>query len=215
VPTKRKPGGGKKPKGDFSQLTSPLSIRMPAEMRHQLEKAAKARGNSLSQELLRRLQGSFSRDRDKARDPELRALCYLIAELATATTVYIDANARPRFAWRSDRFFFRAFKLAIGHLFDSLEPAGEIKPPDIDPVYEGRDETLNEIRAALKASFETPEARAMCAFLDVWADLQDQSPPADTISRAPENFKKLVEDRIYGFADARRDLKIQMIGDKS
>ena len=58
MPLKRKraPGGGRKPKGAFSKLTSPLSLRMPSDMRDELEAAAKASGKSVSQELLRRLQ---------------------------------------------------------------------------------------------------------------------------------------------------------------
>ena len=54
---KRAPGGGRQPSGAFSKLTSPLSLRMPADMRDELEAAAKASGKSLSQELLRRLTG--------------------------------------------------------------------------------------------------------------------------------------------------------------
>ena len=37
---KRRPGGGRRPKGEFSQLSSTLTIRIPDEMRKQLEDEA-------------------------------------------------------------------------------------------------------------------------------------------------------------------------------
>ena len=52
---KRAPGAGRKPRGEFDQLTSPFSLRMPEDLREQLEAAAEKSGRSASQELLRRL----------------------------------------------------------------------------------------------------------------------------------------------------------------
>src|SRR5437899_2314055 len=79
---KRAKGGGRKPKGPFSELTSQLSIRMPKSMREELVSAAQASGKGLSQELLDRLSNTFDRDRENARDPDMRALSFLIAETA-------------------------------------------------------------------------------------------------------------------------------------
>lgn len=127
---KRAKGAGAKPKGEFSGLTSPLSFRMPAAMRRELEQARRKSGRSTTQEVLTRLKYSFNEDRRKARDPALQAVCYLIGEAAEGITNPAPVrvkNLRP--LWRSDPFLFRAFKLAVAKLLDALEPAGEIKPP--------------------------------------------------------------------------------------
>src|SRR5437868_406906 len=101
---KRAKGGGRKPKGPFSGLTSPLSIRMPKTLRENLESAAQASGKNISQELLVRLSNTFDRDREKAREPELRALCFLIAEAARQAVGIPVSNL----SWRNNPFFFRA-----------------------------------------------------------------------------------------------------------
>src|SRR5215204_2534089 len=114
--------GGRPPRGAFSGLTSPLTIRMPKEMREELEKAANKRDWSVSQELLRRLNASFMRDRERSRDRSLRALCFLISEIAEGVVLPIPDfrldNLRP--LWRTNPFLFRAFKLAVGKLLNAL-----------------------------------------------------------------------------------------------
>src|SRR6516225_7182787 len=95
---KRAPGGGRKPMGDFSGLTAVMSLRLSAEMRARLDTAARKTSRRLkrkwgiSQELLRRVQGSFERERDEARDPALRAFFFLFSELVPV----ICFNLSPR-----------------------------------------------------------------------------------------------------------------------
>src|SRR5436189_189765 len=86
--TKRAAGGGRKPRGEFEQLTVPFSVRMPDYLRKQLEAAARKSRRSTGQELLRRLDNSFSRDRDKQRDPGIRALGFLITLVAQDVNIY-------------------------------------------------------------------------------------------------------------------------------
>ena len=117
---KHAPGQGRKPKGDFSRLTVPFSVRMPATMRNELKKAARERGRTEGQELLSRLQGSFNREREKSRDPAMRALCFLFSELAVA----VHGNM-PEPDWRSDPFLFRTIKIGIAKLLNALEPKGQ------------------------------------------------------------------------------------------
>lgn len=64
---KRAKGGGRKPKGPFSELTSPLSIRMPILMREELESSAREGGRSISQEVLTRLARTLYEDRYRVR----------------------------------------------------------------------------------------------------------------------------------------------------
>lgn len=205
---RRSPGAGRKPKGVFSNLTSPLSIRMSADMRGELEAAAKANGTNISQELLRRLQYSFNRDREKARDPAMQALCFLIAEVAQQTAGMTSSQK-----WRTNPFYFRAFKIAVGKLLDALEPKGEIEPP-IDMQFK-RAEEAGELENDFLKSFSDPELRGTYAARSVWADLRNK--PLYT-REEDEAMKKRLRDRsefafkrlVYGMPNAARDLQIEI-----
>ena len=201
IKRKRAAGGGRRPKGPFSGLTSSLTIRIPAEMRQQLEDAAQRSGN-ISQELLRRLADSFYRDRDRARDPAMRALCFLIAETAhQAVGIHLGEEERPIGSWRDDPFFFRAFKIAVGKLLDELEPPGPIRPPVMK--WFGAFDKLTR-------SYETPQARGEYAADYIWNALL--TAPASPAERENERRRAGKIDspsawrEFYGMPDAARDL---------
>jgi hypothetical protein len=209
---KRASGGGRKPKGDFSQLTSPLSIRMPAEMRAQLESSASGNGRSVSQEVLRRIQESLYQDRDRARDPAMRALCFLIAQLAADVAGLTDEKGRPLFDWRTDPFFFRAFKLAVAQVLDTLEPSGEIRPPKemLDAQIEMEGDEGFAITKMIKATFETPEARAQAAARTLLSSLKQPDPPTQYFfEEIASNHKAKALREYYGLEAARRDLQVK------
>ena len=120
APKRRAAGGGRKSQGPVTQLRAVMSIRLPTEMRGELQKAAKANGNSVTQELLSRLDASFKQDRKNYRDPATKALCFLFSELAER----VHAGTPD---WRSDPFLFRAFKIGVTKLLNNLpEPKGKI-----------------------------------------------------------------------------------------
>ena len=206
---KRAPGGGRKPKGDFSQLTSPLSLRMPAEMREQLESSASDNGRSVSQEVLRRIQESFHRDRDRARDPAMRALCFLIAQLAGEVAGPTDTQGRPYFDWRNDRFFFRAFKLAVAKVLDALEPSCEIRSPI--GVFDNlrKDEEGIRLFEMFKATYETPEARADTSARTLMSSLMQSDFDTYYFNEVAPNHKAKGLREFYGLIDARRDLQLK------
>jgi hypothetical protein len=217
---KRKPGGGRKPKGDFSRLTSPLTIRMPAEMRKQLEAAANKSGKNVTQELLRRLQNSFNRDREKSRDPALRALCFLIAEIAEGVVLPEPIrfpNAYP--LWRSNPFLFRAFKLAVGKLLDALEPPGEIQAPVTLEPAEGVKIPLGPLDQPefLLNKYVSPEALSNYVIADIWTALHGTTPAQTRYEEMRRAIKQSNRDRridrfaydTYEMQDARRDLQIR------
>ena len=52
VKLKRAAGAGRKPIGEFKDLTSVFSLRMPADLQKQVEIAAQRTGRSRSQEIL-------------------------------------------------------------------------------------------------------------------------------------------------------------------
>jgi hypothetical protein len=211
---KRAPGGGRKPKGAFSKLTSPLSIRMPGDMRDELEAAAKASGKSVSQELLRRLQNSFYRDRDKARDPAMQALCFLIAETAQQTAG-LNNRKDGVLDWRTNPFYFRAFKIAVGNLLDALEPKGKIEPP-IEMQFSVSEEARSLESDFLK-SFRDPESRGAYAARSIWASLRNipLHTREDEAKRLRERSEAAYLRELYGMPNAARDLQIEIEEDKS
>jgi hypothetical protein len=205
---RRASGGGRKPQGEFDQLNSPFSLRMPEDLRKQLEAAADKSGRSASQELLRRLQESFNRDRDKARDPAMRALCFLIAEMANAVAGLTDSEGKPLFDWRTDPFFYRAFKLAVAQLLDTLEPGGKIKPPGSILSAQSEDEKADPIFEVFKSTYETPEERADTAVRTLLSALQQANPYADELKQEDDPHRAKWLRQAYGLKDARRDLEL-------
>lgn len=212
---KRAPGGGRKSTGEFSQLKSPLSIRMPDEMRRELEAAAKVNKRSVTQEVLRRVQGSFRQDRDRTHDPAMQALCLLIAKLSSDVIGQWDSDGRPLHNWRSDRFFFRSFKLAVAHVLDALEPVGEMRPP---PVVEAEKNNSSEINSESVNSFNTPEERGKYAAKMRWNMLLHADPDLDLdwLDAIPDvaDLKADIKNESYGMAKVRRHLQIKFQGGK-
>jgi hypothetical protein len=127
---KRAPGGGRKPQGRVSGLSgTPVNLRMPTDLRNQLVAAAADSGNSLTQEVLDRLQWSLDKDRELDRDPASYSLSYLLGEVIKNA----KATVRPR-KWRSDPFAWRVVRLTFDKILDALAPPGEIRlpPPEED-----------------------------------------------------------------------------------
>lgn len=213
---KRAPGGGRKPKGDFSALVSALTIRMPSDMRKLLDLAAADSGKSVTQEILGRIRTSFQRDREKAPKTEVRALCFLIAKLASDVVGSRNSDGWQRYSWRSDRFFFCAFKTALVELLDQLEPQGELRLPTITPTAL---ESSNEIMREELQSFGSPEERGKYIAKMRWKVLLNADPNIDLdfLDMLPEgsDLKAEIRRESYGMADARDDLQIKFQGEKS
>jgi hypothetical protein len=193
---------------------------MPAELRAELAAAAKESGRVLSQELLRRLQDSFYRDRDRKRDPALRALCYLLAEIVEIVSSWSPPELRRQ--WQSDPFVFRAAKLAFSKLLDMLEPKGEIRPRFTEQQI--RDVWPADLVEEALAENESPVAKADFAAGFIWRRLQQPSPltdqeadlARDTAGKTYSDTAKLVrrkfEDLSYGMKDVARDLQLNTRG---
>ena len=204
---KRGPGGGRKPKGAFSGLTSPLSIRMPPEMRKELESAAKKKDWSLTQELLWRLRVSLNKEQESRRDPTTRAICHLISVMGE------KIHGRIPLEWRRNPFLFRAFKIGVANLLDELEPPGEIQSP-IDR------NTLTESTYWLIELYRTPEtvandaARETLTSLYYSREMSEQNKQfirSVNIPGAPgygEQVVEMFESEFYSMSAVRRDLGV-------
>jgi hypothetical protein len=212
-----------KPRGVFSGLMSPFSVRMPEAMRKELELSAKRRSRatrrtwSVGQELLLRLRYSFNREQDESRDPSARALNFLFAELADR--VHLGLAAANSINWRSDPFVFRAFKLAVGKLLDALEPPGDVKrPPDFMLEMLKGDKT--QAMEWFIQITRSPEAMAEQAVAYVLMSFNKPVPfhewfgDTDSKSLRVAAEQKKMEQSYYGMIDAKRDLQIKAKGAK-
>jgi Arc-like DNA binding dprotein len=222
---KRAPGGGRKPRGEFDQLTSPFSLRMPNDLRKQLEAAAKNNGRSVGQELLRRLNDSFSRDYSKDRDPTTRALSFLLAELIEKIQwLYLPVV-------RLDNpFFLRAVRAGFAKVLKAIEPKGKIpQGPSMQALADAlkkrvRGTPLEEQAAdyarLLADSWNTPDRAGNKAATDIVHELYHGTLPAiekmrileeagDERVRTAATFVKTKSERThYGMKDVIRDLEL-------
>jgi hypothetical protein len=118
---RRAAGGGRKPRGPFSQLTSSFTVRMPNDLRKKLERAAKTRpggGWPVGQELLERLQQSFAQDSEVERDPMLRVFGALMDGMLRIVV------PPPRLYWEKDPWLYHAFYYAVSYMFSRFRPEG-------------------------------------------------------------------------------------------
>jgi Arc-like DNA binding domain len=161
----RRPGGGRKAQGELRQLTATMSVRMPRDLRDQLERARQASGRSLSQELLWRAAKSFDRDRGLSRERAMRAFCFLFSELAQV--IAVNPELVPD--WRFDPWLFQAFKMAVGKLLDRFQPAGKMTLPEFwQFVREAPDASgLPPNKEERERITESPEAMADYAVRNV------------------------------------------------
>jgi hypothetical protein len=189
----RKPGAGRKPKGEFPGKSSTLTTRLTPATRAGLEREATRSGRSLSQEVERRLVQSleapsaiakraFGNDRNKA-------LAVLVAKLATQIELLTGKS------WRADRFTFEAVARGMPVLLQWLAPPGESTVPEqVTAIGKGSP------NAAL---WEQPERLGvMCA-----SGLLDQLRLATAPPRGhgPDVY---FADEYYQFPKLKRDLEL-------
>jgi hypothetical protein len=194
---------GRKAQGDFSQLASTLSVRMPDDMRAQLEAAAKQRHRSLTQEMLSRLRRSFDRERDEKRDRASRGLCYLLAETIYMIEANAHAGAEPE-GWRSDPFVFRTVRLTFDKVLGRLQPPGEIRRPDLADTAIGG--------GSFVVGGDTPEQMSEIAADVMMMMLQGVLREFAKVAASPEGRAANMvipsgqRDREYGMGQAAEDL---------
>ena len=214
---KRKPGAGRRPAGPFAHNTAQLTIRMPADMRTSLQAAAQKKGWNITQELLWRLRRSFNKQwEEDRRSPAVRALCFLIAELAEQVGLFLPSD------WHRDPFQFRAFRLGVAELLEALEPAGEMRSPygpgDKAMLEKAPVEFKTLVANAMKElidSHKTPEATGHHAAQMTLHSLFHPDPAVESVFRGLKHQDPYVQDIVerhlhglYGFGNARKDIGI-------
>jgi hypothetical protein len=189
---------------------------MPDDLREELERSAQKRGWSLSQELIWRVRSSYKRQRDEERrPPATKALCFLLSEVSEPIGI-----THPK--WHRSRFAFKAFRLALSQFLEALEPTGEMKKPRIYEQLQRSYRATAEIGGPVMpeeviAAYETPEALAdYVSKRTLESILHPQQELAAVLQEYRRDYPQThlgVEyllDSIYGFADARRDLGLEV-----
>jgi hypothetical protein len=219
---KRAPGGGRKPKGPVP-ARSQLTVRMPDDVRAELEAAARRRNRNLTDEVIGRIRASFVRDYEQKRDPATRALLFLISQLAE------QIHMNSPIEWHQNPFMFKAFKLAVARLLDALEPSGKVQSPMAEvargylEVARGTKEKPAPVLAQSQwfgDAHETPEKTAMVVADGILrhffaGSLNEHLPHLrDLAVKHPENeiFRALsdnLERDHYRMSDARRALQLK------
>jgi hypothetical protein len=201
---KRAPGGGRKRLGP--SVARNLTIRIDDELRERLEvevrkRAQRRRNWNLSQEILMRLNQSLSREQESSDDPATRALTFLISNVVKQIDVGLPLK------WHQNPFMFRAFKLAVGMVLDTIEPSGEMQSP-----YEALRKNP-KVEKWFIDDYRTPEIAASSAAKVVMRQLFRPSLMQDYMkSEEPNNYSGPIADEIdrqfYRYSDAKRALGI-------
>jgi hypothetical protein len=232
---KRRPGAGRKPKGVIHGKTETFSTRITPGTREALEREVAASGHSISQVAERLLVLGLEAKRLRSSNKAIRALCFVIERIAREVTggTWINPTApesnkspghresveRLLDEWRTDPFRYRTFKLAVGSLLTALEPKGEIRSPFatelIDSIVKD-DPAMNEL---MKRTYESPENLAAYIFSNIWRDINRDYPLSEKekrevgYGRGPVGEMMLAD--FYQMSDARHDLGIKLLGEKS
>jgi hypothetical protein len=203
--------------GRTQDLKAVMSLRMPQDLRDQLERARQASGRSLSQELLARARLTFDRDRDLARDPAMRAFCFLFSQIVESVPVKLKGEPE----WRFDPWLFQTVKLAITKLLDRFQPTGEVKRSEYWQFFRDADMEGYPITKEERARItESPETMADFAVRRLLADFSNPEQIGNQykkgkglVEKFPERQRPIMRDLVrswettyYGMTDAQRDL---------
>ena len=141
---KRASGAGRKPKGPFKGKSVTITTRVTPRTRTELEREAKKKGHSLSQEIERRLDDLLRRDLDTP--AHIKALAQAVTVLARNIE---RATGRQ---WRDDAFTGEALRNGIEMLIRHFAPATESPavPPQID-------EAATKMQPELRAPYSNPK----------------------------------------------------------
>ena len=181
---KRRPGGGRKPAGDIHGKIETFSTRISRETRQALDDEARRSGQSVSQVAERLLILGLKTKRDREKDDPMRALSFLIDQLAITVSAYPAGGAALN--WRTNPFIFKSLRLAIYGLMKRLAPPGEIRAPAPSA----------QLASISSLPFTSPRDRAALAVELLWMNFQSAAPPFpldDVFAEVPTKFRIAAE----------------------
>jgi hypothetical protein len=222
---KRKPGGGRKPKGPIRAKSEVFTTRITPETRRAIEREAKRSEQSISQFAERLLMLGLEARRRRENYRSIRAFCFLIEQLALdmGGGRWMDASQfegpkrkpveRAQDEWRTEPFYYKAFTIAVASLLDALKPKGNIEAPyNAELIEEALGDSENPALISLmKNTYESPENLAAYVFANLWTQLKRGHPPT---AYELENWRhgqrvgEMMRDEFYGLEAARHDLNL-------
>jgi hypothetical protein len=215
VAKKRKPGGGRKPKPDKKVM---FSLRLDPSVLANLRAAAKKwPGKNVSTFTEYLIDRALREREEEERDPALRALLYLIGQLADHITgaVTPDIPMWVRSGWRRSLFQFRALKVAVHKLLDDLEePPGPLWKVEEAVEYAKKKgaEFPPDFLAYYLETFKSPETRGATLLAEFYLQAQRTEPLTERerteMLKSPA-FRSIMERRIYGIPQALKALQLQ------
>jgi hypothetical protein len=228
----RRPGGGRKPQGNIRGKGDVFTTRITAETREGIEREASRTGQSISQTAERLLMLGLETRRRRENNRPLRALSFLIEQLAGSVSGgrWMDATAFEdqhkaavqslQNEWRTDPFRYKAFCIALTSLLESLKPVGEIKAPYSAKLIDEAVGSLDNpaFIELMKNTYKSPENLAAYVFANLWTQLQRQTPLSDRereVMRHAEWVGEMMREEFYALQDARRDLSLTSEGEET
>jgi hypothetical protein len=214
---KRKPGGGRKPKGSIRGKSEVFTTRITPEVCKAIEREAESSGRSISQaaeHLLRLGLGLEAKRRNDFRS--LYAICFVIERLAlgVADQWWKDVGRHRQGVqfqqWLTDPFCYEAFAITVRFLLDELRPKGKIESPlsEIDRSLAEHKDPL--IITFVKHTYESPDLLAAYVFTHLFS--QVSRPNRDFVNElygeTDDPVAGIFKAGFYGFEDAHRDLKL-------
>ena len=236
---KRRPGGGRKPKGSIRGKTEVFATRITPQTRLAIESEAGRSGQSVSQVAEQLLALGLDERRRRSRNAQLKAVGFLIEQIALGvgfvavrwpstqifdnkdhTTRSRDIEKKWQDMWRKDPFRYQAFTLAVSQLLEALKPKGEIKLPLEIEIARMMNESAPPpaVRHRWEHKYKSPENLAASVFADVWSQLFEEN--ISDVEREVSRLETVGEKRqaemrrldFYAMQDARRDLKSRQTG---
>ena len=215
---KRAPGGGRRPSGAFlsSRRRFRSACRLRCEKSWRLPPKRAARAWVRNCYVAYRISSTAIETR-LATQPCKRSVSYRQNSTHKQTAGLNKATHRE-LHWRTNPFYFRAFKIAVGKLLDALEPKGKIEPP-IEMQFNIPEEA-GALEYDFLKSFRDPESRGAYAARSIWASLRNiplhtREEDEATKKRLRERSEAAYLRELYGMPNAARDLQIEIEEDKA
>jgi hypothetical protein len=123
-----------RPPGELGLKSATLSLRLPPDMRTALAAAAtRNKRRSVSDEIVRRLRSTLTRDRDEAeRPPHIRALAESVARIA------LGLERRTERRWVEDRYTQEQLSKGIDMFLYAYSRGESVVPPAVVTEVETR-----------------------------------------------------------------------------
>lgn len=218
---KRAPGGGRKPNPNKKVMFSTrLEPHVMAALKAGAETWPQKNISTFAEHLINK--GLQERE-EEARDPALKALLHVVAQLAErfSGVRLVSEKGSHRLEnptrWRTDLFYFRAFKFAVRRLLDALEeppenPAADKMRMKAAAARLEKSGKRIEWQKAFIKNYESPERFAKWEFVKLWMNATRTDPlterQRETFRKYPE-IGRLIEREFYGLSQAFRDLQLK------